>query len=107
MTLTQGRDDYGVSHTSASSSREKSRREDADREYSRSDAKSAKIVMIIITNSDNPNRKGIKIGEADGVVTPLSLQRVIDRCSFVELMLKRLYRRVTKKGRGYAKAVFD
>lgn len=92
--LTQGSDDHGVSHTSANTSREKSRRKHADREKSRTDVK---ILWISIPNADNPDREDIEKRGTVGVVTSMSLQRVIDRCSFVELMLKRLYRRVMNK----------
>lgn len=98
--LTQERD-AGDSRTHVSSSREKttnaedasrdkSRRRDADRRYPHADSN------VEIATSRKINSDAIVHGEHAGVAPFFSLQRVIDRCSFVELMLKRLYRRRKK-----------
>lgn len=79
----------GGSHTSERG-REKSRREDS--KSSRAHASDAKIMR-----PDGLDRDSIENGGGVGVVTSMSLYRVIYHCSYIERILNRLYRKATKK----------
>ena len=98
-------DDIEYSHTHASMGGAKV----ANSENS-TPRRSRKIVTVVLTIAENCN--DIIVGAADGVDTPLNLQRVIDRCSLSELELKQLYRRAKKgedmqKQSGYFQCLTD
>lgn len=113
--LTQKRDRTGHLHTNAEVSRKKtanSENTDSNSHSQRgslSDSespthmngvpvpRSRKIMTVVLTIIEN-YRNGTIVGAADGVDTPLSIQRLIDRCSFSELELKQLYRKAKKGG---------